>query len=204
MAAAVGASPAGPLAARLIRRTADEVDLDSRVLGALSSAGRSALDFLNPFASGEGAAPTPRRFGGRVQPGEVTLVGEDGPEVAKFPAGTEILPAPVDDRALGALSPQQRPAAQPVATATPAPVEDDRVLGSLPVPQQRPAAQPVATATPAPVQVNVAAAPAPAAAPAAVTNIRHVYNITGVTDIERALEVAERRSAERSLAQVGG
>ena len=40
---------------------------------------------------------TPRRLGGRVRPGEVTLVGEEGPEVARFPAGTEVLPASIPD-----------------------------------------------------------------------------------------------------------
>ena len=212
---ALAAAVSVPFVSPFIQRAADEADLDSQVLGALSAGGRSVLDFLNPFASRGGPAPTPRQFGGRVRPGEVTVVGEDGPELARFPAGTEIVPASVDDRVLGQLPvTQQRPAAQPVAGATPAPVEDDRVLGQLPVTQQRPAAQPVAGATPAPVEISVAAArtPAPAPAPeisvatkpAPVTHITHKYNITGITDIDRALEVAERRSAERSLARVGG
>ena len=33
-----------------------------------------------------------RQGGGRVRPGEITLVGEDGPEIARFPGGTEIMP----------------------------------------------------------------------------------------------------------------
>ena len=33
-----------------------------------------------------------RQRGGRVRPGEATLVGEEGPEIARFPAGTEIVP----------------------------------------------------------------------------------------------------------------
>ena len=43
------------------------------------------------------AGVTPRQLGGRVRPGEVTLVGEEGPEVARFPAGTEILPTSIPD-----------------------------------------------------------------------------------------------------------
>ena len=219
----------GSVVAPLIHRVAQAVDPDDRVLGAVSAAGQRVFDSLNPFASDEGPAPaparsstesavasavnespvgpllgpavapfipraaavidsvlgslnpfsrdeepepTPRQFGGRVRPGEVTLVGEDGPELARFPAGTEIVPGPVDDRVLGRLPPP---------------------------PQERPAVQPVAPATPA---ETGAAARTPATAPVASTS--NVYYITGITDIERALEVAERRSAERSLARVGG
>ena len=32
-----------------------------------------------------------RQDGGMVRPGEITLVGEDGPEIARFPSGTEII-----------------------------------------------------------------------------------------------------------------
>ena len=35
---------------------------------------------------------TPRARGGRVQPGEITLVGEEGPEIVKLPAGAEVMP----------------------------------------------------------------------------------------------------------------
>lgn len=39
-----------------------------------------------------GVLASPRASGGRVRYGETTLVGEDGPEVAQFPAGTMISP----------------------------------------------------------------------------------------------------------------
>ena len=38
------------------------------------------------------AAVTPRAGGGRVRRGEVSMVGEKGPELAVFPTGTEIIP----------------------------------------------------------------------------------------------------------------
>ena len=176
----------------------DAVDPDDRVLGAVKAAVTSVgsvLGSLNPFASDKGPAPTPRRFGGRVQSGEATLVGEDGPEVARFPGGTEILPAPVeDDRVLGRLPPppQERPAVQPVAGATPAPVEDDRVLGRLPPPpQERPAVQPVAGATPAPVEddrVLGRLPPPPQERPA-------VQPVAGATPASVEVSVAAARAA---------
>jgi hypothetical protein len=41
-----------------------------------------------------------RQFGGTVVPGETTLVGEAGPELARFPAGTQITPAGPTARAI--------------------------------------------------------------------------------------------------------
>jgi hypothetical protein len=53
---------------------------------------------------GQTTTGVPRAGGGTTQPGEITLVGEQGPEIARFPAGTRITPARQTAAALGAMS----------------------------------------------------------------------------------------------------
>ena len=64
---------------------------------------------LSPFVG--------RQYGGRVRPGETTLVGEDGPELARFRPGTEIIPLP-DVR-------------QPTSTPTPTSTPDPAGMGMI-------------------------------------------------------------------------
>ena len=51
---------------------------------------RGLWDNINPAANN--GTLKPRARGGTVQPNELTLVGEEGPEVVKLPAGSEVYP----------------------------------------------------------------------------------------------------------------